>query len=109
MKIKGKQIDALRDLQESEKKEIIPKDREIFKNIYNKRLGKIDKLDKKNNYDDLIFITKRKNRKTNFRRRKGIADFLNEIKKGEITIEQTKASLEDFNNYVKTIRRGNKS
>ena len=42
-------------------------------------------------------------------KRKGPADYLNEIKKGEITIEQTKDSQEDFNNYLKTIRRGNKT
>ena len=41
--------------------------------------------------------------------KKGPIDFLNEIKKGEITIEQAKASQEDFNNYLKTIRRGNKT
>ena len=71
-----KQIDALKDLKDSEKKKIhaddyknkllIPKEREIFKNIYNKRLDKIEELDKKIDYDDLIFITEDKNRKTHF-------------------------------------------
>ena len=46
---------------------------------------------------------------TDFSRKKGPVDFLNEIKKGEMTIEQAKASQEDFNNYLKTIRRGNKT
>ena len=120
-----KQFDALKDLKDSEKtnkqtnkqihvddyknKLLIPKEKEIFKNVYNKRLDKIEELDKKNYYDDLIFITESKNRKTDFSRKKGPADFFNEIKKGEITIEQAKASLEDFNNYLKTIRRGNKT
>ena len=40
---------------------------------------------------------------------KGLVDFLNEIKKGEITIEQAKDSQEDFNKYLKTIRSGNKT
>ena len=114
-----KQIDALKDLKDSEKKKIhaddynnkliILKEREIFKNIYNKRLDKIEELDKKTDYYDLIFITKSKKRKTGFSRKKGPVDFLNEIKKGEITIEQAKDSQEDFNNYLKTIRRGNKT
>ena len=62
-----KQSDALKDLKDSEKKQIhiddyknkslVPKEREIFKNIYNKRLDKIEELDKKIDYDDLIFIT----------------------------------------------------
>ena len=64
---------------------------------------------KKIYYDNLIFITKSKNRKTNFKRKKCYLDFLNEIKKGEKTIEHAKASQEDFNNYIKTIRRGNKT
>ena len=35
--------------------------------------------------------------------------FLNEIKKGEITIEQAKDSQEDFNTYLETIQRENKT
>ena len=67
------------------------------------------KLDKKVDYDDTKFIAESKNRKNNFTRRKGPAYFFNEIKKGEITIQQAKASQEDFNNYLKTIRRGSKT
>ena len=67
------------------------------------------KLDKKVDYDDTKFIAESKNRKKNFTRRKGLAYFFNEIKKGEITIQQAKASQEDFNNYLKTIRRGSKT
>ena len=58
LKIKEKKpTDALKDLKGSEKKQIhaddykiklsISKEREIFKNIYNKRLNKIEELDKK--------------------------------------------------------------
>ena len=74
-----KQIDALKDLKDNKKqihaddyknKLLIPKEREIFKNIYNKRLDKIEELDKKIDYDDLIFITESKNRKTDFSRKK---------------------------------------
>ena len=88
---------------------LIPKEREIFKNIYNKGLDKIEELDKKIDCDDLIFITERKSRKTHFSLEKGPVDFLNEIKTGETTTEQVKDSQEDFNNYLKTIRRGNKT
>ena len=34
--------------------------------------------------------------------------FFNDIKENRITIEQAKASQEDFNNYLKTIRREKK-
>ena len=64
---------------------------------------------KKTDYNDLIFITKSKNRKTDFSRKKSPGGFLNKIKKGEMTIEQAKDSQEDFNNQLKTIRRGNKT
>ena len=102
---KEKQIHA----DDYKNKLLIPKEKKIFENIFNKRLDKIEELDKKVDYDDLIFITESKNRKTNFSQKKGPADFLNETKKGEITIEQAKDSQEDFNNYLKTIRRGNKT
>ena len=35
--------------------------------------------------------------------------FFNDIKENRITIEQAKASQEDFNNYLKTIRREKKN
>ena len=54
-------------------------------------------------------MTESKNRKTDFSRNNGPVDFLNKIKKGEITIEQAKASQEHFNNYLKARRRGNKT
>ena len=37
---------------------LISKEREIFKNIYNEILNKIEELDKKINYDDLNFFAK---------------------------------------------------
>ena len=43
-----------------------------------------------------------------FVQKRGPVDFLNEIKKGEITVEQGKDSQEDFNNYLKQWR-GNKT
>ena len=47
--------------------------------------------------------------KTDFSWKKGPVDYLKEIKKGDITIEQAKASQKDFNNYLKMIQRGNKT
>ena len=40
--------------------------KEIFKNIYNRRLDKMGKLDKKVDCDDIKFIAKSKNRKKRF-------------------------------------------
>ena len=60
---------------------LIPKEREIFKNIYNKRLDKIEELDKKIDYDDLIFITESKNKKVDFSRKKILYIFLTKSRK----------------------------
>ena len=51
-------------------------------------------MDKSIYYDDLIFITESRKRKTDFGLKKGLVDFLNEMKKGKITIEQDKNSQE---------------
>ena len=69
-----KQIDALKDNKKKKQiyaddcknKLLIPKEREVVKNIYNKILDKIEELDKKFDYDDLVFITESKNRKIDF-------------------------------------------
>ena len=54
-------------------------------------------------------LPKAKTQKPILVKKKGPVDLLNEIKKGKIAIEQPKASKEDFNNYLKTIPRGNKT
>ena len=51
-------------------------------------------MDKSIYYDDLIFITESRKGKTDFGLKKGLVDFLNEMKKGKITIEQDKNSQE---------------
>ena len=45
---------------------LISKEREIFKNIYNKKLDKIEKLSNKVNYDDLKFATENSGIETDF-------------------------------------------
>ena len=51
-------------------------------------------------------LPKAKSEKPILVQKKGPVAFLNEIKKGEITMEQAKALQEDFSNYLKMIRRG---
>ena len=117
-----KQVKALEDLKDNEenhKKQLanardyknellISKEREIFKNIYNKRLDKIKELDEKINCDNLKFITVSSNTETDFSSQKGPLTFLNDIKTNEITLEQAKASQEDFNKCLKMIGRRKK-
>ena len=45
---------------------LISKEREIFKNIYNKKLDKIEESANKVNYDDLEYLTESSNIETDF-------------------------------------------
>ena len=55
--------------------------REIFKNIYSKRLDKIDKLSKTIDYGDLKFIISSNGTETNFGELKYSVAFLDSIRK----------------------------
>ena len=85
-----KQVQALRDnkrelsnTNDYENKFLISKEREIFKNIYNKRLHKIEKLNREINYIDLELITESTDKKTDFSKKKVLQLFL-------MTLKQTK-------------------
>ena len=45
---------------------MISKEREIFKNIYNERVDKIEELNKKTDYSDFNFISNGGGNETNF-------------------------------------------
>ena len=88
-----KQIKAIQDNKEQsvninnddyKDKVILSKEREIFKDIYNKRLNKTEESE-----DPLVF--------------------LNDIKKGKISLEEAKNKQQNYYNYLDTIRRGNKN
>ena len=80
---------------------MLPKEREIFKNIYNKKLHKIDKLPKKIDYGDLKFIVNRSGLKTDFSELKDPVAFLDNIKKREILREEAQNKQEEFNRHLK--------
>ena len=60
---------------------MLSKEREIFKNIYIKRLNKKDELSKKVDYGNLKFIVNSTGLETNFSELKDPAAFLDDIKK----------------------------
>ena len=55
------------------------------------------------------FIVNSTGDETDFSDVEDLITFLNNIKSGEITIEEAKESQEDFNKYLKKIRRGNET
>ena len=92
-----------------EDKLLISKEREIFKNIYNKRHDKIKELAEKIDDNNLVFTIISTGRKANFSKVDDPLTFLNKIKKGEIeiTIEEAKELQKNFIIYLKMIGKGN--
>ena len=85
------------------------KEREIFQNIYNENLDKIEQLTNKTNYDYLKYVSESSGTETVFyAKKKYHLVFLNDIKTTKITIDEAKDSQEDFNKYLKMIRKGKK-
>ena len=80
---------------------LLSKERKIFKNIYNKRLDKRDKLSKKIIYSDLQFIANSIGQEINFSELKNPVAFLDSIKNREILIEEAQHRQEEFNSYLK--------
>ena len=87
---------------------LLLKEREIFKNIYKKRLDKIEELTKKINYDDLNFIVESSGDETSFTKVEDPMVFLNNIKRGKIKLEERKILQEDFNKLLKNMQKANK-
>ena len=69
---------------------LLSKEREIFKDIYYKRLDKIEEMNNEIDYDDLDYVILNKNMEYNFSIEKDPISLLNDIKKGEISLEQAK-------------------
>ena len=79
------------------------------RNTYNERLDKIEELTKKINFDNLKYFTERSGIENDFSAKDDPITFLNNIKTNKITIEETKASQEDFSKYLKMMRKGYKT
>ena len=69
---------------------LLLKEREMFKNTYNKRLDRIEESTKKIDYGDFKFFAESNDNKTDFTEIENPVDFLNNIKINKITIEQAK-------------------
>ena len=70
---------------------LISREIEIFKDIYNKRLDKIEELNNKIDYDNLKYVVEKRGVKKNsveydFNKIKDPITFLNDIKEGKISI-----------------------
>ena len=88
---------------------MLSREREIFKNIHNKRLDKIVELSKKNDYNNLKYTVISSGEEFEFDKSEDPLVFLNDIKKGKLSLEEAKNSQRDYEKYLKEIRKGNKS
>ena len=88
---------------------LLSKEREIFKDIYNKRLDKIEELNNKIEYDNLEYAVYSRKELIDFYELKDPLTLLDEIKKGKISLEEAKNYQKKYLDYLKTIRKGNKS
>ena len=102
-----KQVQAIQDNKQIVNKDddykdklLLSREREIFKDIYNKRLDKIEELNNKIDYNNLNYVVV------------GTGDkysFLNNIKKDEISMEKAIKQQRNFYKYLNLIRIGNKN
>ena len=67
---------------------LLTKEREIFKNIYNKKIDKINELSKTIDYGDLKFIISTSGTETDYSELKDSLAFLDGIRKSEMSIEE---------------------
>ena len=89
---------------------LISKERENFKDIHNKRLDKIKELDNKiEKYVVEKSGAEKDSIEYNFYKIKDPMTLLKDIGDGKISIQEAKDKQENYYNYLKKIRKGNKS
>ena len=111
-----KQIKAIQDNRKQlisdddyKNKLLISKESEIFNDIYNKRLDKLEELNNKIDYDNLKYVVERSGDEYSFNNIKDPIALLKDVKKGKTSLEEAKEKQKDYYNYLNTIRKINKS
>ena len=92
-----------------EDKLLLSREREIFKDIYNKRLDKIDELNNKFDYNNLNYVVAGTGDKYSFDDLDDPLTFLNNIKNGKISMGKAIEQQYNFRKYFNLIRIGNKN
>ena len=88
---------------------LLSKEREIFKDIYNKRLDKIEDINNKIDYNNLNYVVVDTGDEYNFNSLDDPLTFLNNIKKGKISINKAIEQQQNFYKHLNIIRIGNKN
>ena len=88
---------------------LVSKEREIFKDIYNKRIDKLEELNNKIDYNNLNYVVLRSGDEYNFNKLDDPLTFLNNIKKGKISLNEAIEQQQNYYHYLNIIRIGNKN
>ena len=88
---------------------LLSREREIFKDVYNKRLDNLEELNNKIDYNNLKYVILSNGSSYTFSEMKNPITFLNEIKKGETSLEEAKIMQENFLEYLSVVRKGNRN
>ena len=112
-----KQVEAIQDNKQLlsinkddyKDKLLLSKEREIFKDISNKRLNKIGEMNNKIDYDDLDYVILSKDMEYNFSIEKDPISLLKAIKDGEMSLKEARDRQRNYLQYLSIIRKGYKS
>ena len=88
---------------------LLSKETEIFKDIYNKRLDKIEEINNKIDYNNLNYVVVGTGDEYNFNNLDDPLTFLNNIKKGKTSMNEAIEQQQIFYKYLNIIRIGNKN
>ena len=88
---------------------LLSKEREIFKDIYNKRLDKIEELSNKIDYDNLKYVAVVTGDEYDFNNLDDPLTLHNNMEKGKISMEKAIEQQYNFRKYSNLIRIGNKN
>ena len=111
-----KQVKAIQDNQlvniknyDYKNKLLFSKEREIFKEVYNKKLDEIEEMNNKIDYDDLEYVVLSNDMAYNFYVEKDPISLLDDIKSGKTTLKEAKDAQENYRYYLNIILKGNKN
>ena len=66
-------------------------------------------MNNKINYDNLKYVVERSGDEYRFKKIEDPITFLDNIKKGKISLKEAKEQQQNYYNYLNTIQRGNKN
>ena len=105
----NKQLVNINNDDDYKDKLLLSKERGIFKDIYNKRLNKIEEINNKIDYNNLNYLVAGNGDEYNFNNLDDPVTFLNNIKKGKISMNKAIEQQQNFYKYLNIIRMGNKN